>query len=274
MQLEHLRHEIPRVPSLVQPEGLQHRSHPRRRRGQAVVGHVREHVMRDVAVSDVMRQLVDAVSKLAVDRLQTPQHVLPLALFVRLGVVVVVLEVGHGEEPPAEAQVRRGVLSEPVNRVRVARDEGRAEKRRARHGGNRALHPLVLGRPVEEPGLRVEVAPVRPGPPRFQEEVPGKAEEGSPPAVQRQRPHDGVHVRVLLFRHPRVRHVLSLVVVKPVVLLVRVRPRVEGHEQRRVREVADDAVDEGRFGEGAVPAVVAHDEVHPHDGAREGRVQR
>ena len=191
-----------------------------------------------------MRQLVDAVSKLAVDRLQTPQHVLPLALFVRLGVVVVVLEVGHGEEPPAEAQVRRGVLSEPVNRVRVARDEGRAEKRRARHGGNRALHPLVLGRPVEEPGARVEVAPVRPGPLWFQEEVPGKAEEGSPPTVKRQRPDDGVHLGVLLCSHPRVRHVLYLVVMEPVVLLVRVRPRVEGHEQRRVREVADDAVDD------------------------------
>ena len=62
-------------------------------------------MVRHVAIRDVMRQLIHAVPKLSVDRLKPTEDVLPLAFTVRLGVVVVVLEVGHGEQPPAEAQV-------------------------------------------------------------------------------------------------------------------------------------------------------------------------
>ena len=51
-------------------------------------------------------------------------------------------------------------------------------------------------------------------------------------------------------------HVFRFVVVEPVVLLVRVRPRVERHEQGRVRYVTDDAVDDVVVGKRLVPVRV------------------
>ena len=51
-------------------------------------------------------------------------------------------------------------------------------------------------------------------------------------------------------------HVFSFVVVEPVVLLVRVRLRVERHEQGRVRYVTDDAVDDVVVGKRLVPVRV------------------
>ena len=77
---------------------------------------------------------------------------------------------------------------------------------------------------------------------------------------QRQRSDDWIDIPVLLRGHPRVGHVFSFVVVEPVVLLVRVRPRVERHEQGRVRYVTDDAVDEVVVRKRLVPVIrVEHD---------------
>mmetsp|Transcript_3281 Transcript_3281/g.8140 ORF Transcript_3281/g.8140 Transcript_3281/m.8140 type:complete len:220 (-) Transcript_3281:731-1390(-) len=219
MQAEHLGGKVPRVPLLVQTPGLQHTPHSLRRRRQPVVRHVGEHVMSHVTVRDVVGDVVYSVPKLAVDRLKPPQDVLPLLLGVRFSVMVVVLQVRHCEEPPAETQVGRQVLHGPVGGA-VTRREGQCQEPCARCRGHGALGTHVLWSLVEEPGLGVEVGAVCGAPFGLEQEVTREPQEDSPRVVQRQEPDDGVGGLVPLGRHPGVAHVFGFVVVKAMVLLV------------------------------------------------------
>lgn len=76
------------------------------------------------------------------------------------------------------------------------------------------------------------------------------------------------HQRVVLALSHRVpRLVVVDVAVVAVVLLMTKAPAVVGHEDERVRQVADGVVQGAAVREGAVAAVVADAEERPHQGA-------
>ena len=78
---------------------------------QIVVGNLREEqVVRNVAVGDVVVYVVDAVAESAIHGLEGSGDEGPVLVGVDQRLVVVVLQVGHGHQPPAEHHIGAQVV--------------------------------------------------------------------------------------------------------------------------------------------------------------------
>eukprot|EP00968_Pinguiococcus_pyrenoidosus_P010512 scaffold834_cov244-Pinguiococcus_pyrenoidosus.AAC.7 len=205
-----------------------------------------EQVVRHVAVGDVVVQVVNAHAVLAIHRLEGALDEGPRAVVVHHRLRVVVLQVGHREEPPAEDDPRPEV--DQANAPGVVLEGTHHAVRHGRAGGRRdeglGTHHEASPFP-QRPGERREVPPFCEQdveePPDEREQVPHRLE------------HPGVEVGLALpvvRVVPRMRHVLhrsrvASVVVVGVVHVVRARPRPVRHQDARVGDVPAEVVHPG-----------------------------
>ncbi len=190
--------------------------------GQVVVRNLREEqVVHHVAVGDVVGQVVNAKAKGAVDGFKSGRDEVPVLVGVHKRLVVVVLQVGNGHQPPAKHN-RGGevVKSEPHQ----ATEEVNIEAREGQHGHQTQVALALL--------LHGALFPHAVSDKRDEVRAVGHAVEIQRPSdVRKQNSHPGVFVHhpTLAFlgagealrRVPGVRVIFSLVVVVHVVASVR-----------------------------------------------------